>query len=181
MPLKIMILLFYLSFDDLSSACSDSACCASFLRDCSSWLTVTSSVSCRDVVMLRSGRLACSEPQASLRPSTPPSWEQIIIWINLYWTQWTAVLLNVCVVPKPWWSRWKTHRPASLGQPLAAAPSSTPPGRSSLPEGVQPVHAAHPALHSDWSTSPGRDVINQQHKVIGGHGANFITSKEQKW
>lgn len=69
----------------------------------------------------------------------------------------------------------------SLGQPLAAAPSSTPPGRSSLPEGVQAVHAMRPALHSDWSTPPGRDVINQQHKGIGGQGASFVSSSEQKY
>lgn len=69
-----------------------------------------------------------------------------------------------------------TRRPVSLGQPLAAAPSSTPPGRSSLPEGVQPVLATLPALYSDWSTSPGRDAINQQRKEASGQGAKCVSS-----
>lgn len=65
----------HLAEDDCKAACSCSTRCDSFLRDWSSWLTVTSSLSSRDDVMFSSGRLLRSDPQASLTPSMPPSWE----------------------------------------------------------------------------------------------------------
>lgn len=53
----------------------------------------------------------------------------------------------------------------------AAAQSSWPPGRSSLPEGEQPGHAGQSALHSDWiwMTPPGDDITRHaEYYVVNG-------------